>query len=120
MVSKMLALYPPTDSTEMTAEALVEELREIPWRWVQLAFRRLVDESGRKWMPTISEIKTKLAYLLREERRRRGEHVEPGLAIEAELTWLRERVDSDLRSGKLPPGVTSKQIAAQAAEWLTS
>jgi len=71
MMTKLFNLYPlgKDRSPKEAMAAYLEELRDIPVHWISRSLADTTRETGRIFMPSVSEIRTKAAQLIRRHRR---------------------------------------------------
>jgi len=95
MITKLFNLYPlgKDRSPKEAMAAYLEELRDIPVHWISRGLADTTREAGRIFMPSVSEIRTKAAQLIRRHRRvQQGKdpntpHGRNELHLEREFRW---------------------------------
>ncbi|MGH7291924.1 MAG: hypothetical protein ACREJT_11980 [Myxococcota bacterium] len=95
MFTKLLSTYPTsaTQDTRALILTLIEETRDLPAFWLSCGLSRLAREPGRKFAPSLGEIRGAALEAIRTERRlqshykRSPGHAEHALVPERELAW---------------------------------
>ena len=109
MFAKLFTLFPFVGSqdSEGAILAFIEETRDIPAIWISHALKSLSNEPGRKFAPSVGEIRGSALSLIRAQRRRSEGKPEKMLGAGGvdplhegrELAWARAAV------ALLPEGV---------------
>lgn len=95
--AKLFTLYPlsATQDTEGAILAFIEETRDIPSRWLAVGLSTLTREPGRRFAPSVGEIRQAALLSIRRARRlaqgkpetMHGPHGEAPLHPDRELEW---------------------------------
>lgn len=109
MFSKLFTLYPlsATQDTEGAVLAYIEETRDLPCFWLSCGLASIVREPGRRFAPSVGEIRGAAMLSIRAARRRsEGKPSQmPGadgtdpLRADREMAWIRTPVALQLARG---------------------
>lgn len=71
MIAKLFTLFPlsGTQDLEMTMAAYLDETQSVPAAWLQRALGQLAREDGRRFAPSVGEIRGRAGRLYRREYR---------------------------------------------------
>jgi len=109
LFTKLFTLYPlsATQDTEGAILAYIDETRDVPAYWLSIGLSKLVREPGRRFAPSLGEIRDAALRAIRAHRRRSAGQPEkmPGVTgddpirPERELSWARSAEERLLGGG---------------------